>query len=540
LWNFEVSWRESTEPVSAAKLMNLLQLPTYLYGDKTYIISAEIKGCQQAAASFEIKFKVTEALDTIVWTNGAGTGEWHDRRNWMNPATGSQINEWTRLTSDLTAIIPAPTGSKYKFQDLHNDNTDLHRGLGGLKDMYVVESVYPAVENVKGAVSYNKTGKDSVMIDSIKSGASAGNYIKKLIVEYGGATYIAPFVQGNKYESADVELVIDGADRGEWVLVGPHIKPGKHDMISGDFFLDYAPQVYMHELQIKNTGNTFAASWDDSFGSLTVPVPDSTCFAIKVPDEYGPLKLTAEQYYTARRGFSADDRAKGAQPVTYTWNDTELTNTKAELNLLSTENVGFKFATNTFLSNISVKQLLAAMGGGQVAVWNFEGNKGQGFEGSPINGSFTQYPSSVNNYENVYIKPMQAFAYQTGTAKPNIKESDICVVNNVSTRYNARSVYGRKPTLKLNAYIGAYGSDSYLLYDDTAESSTYSTAKDYDKLFSGSYSNVPELYFDLDEHLLHTHTFASLYEEINLGIRYGETAGAATLKFAGVDEFDEV
>ncbi|MDR0872591.1 MAG: T9SS type A sorting domain-containing protein [Prevotellaceae bacterium] len=558
-WRFDIAWREAAEPVNTRHEMNTLDLPDPMYGDKDYYVYTEIKGCQQASGTFHIKFQIDEVIDTIIWTNKTGNGLWKDRQNWLNPNTGIPVNQYTEFSDNLTVIIPAPTGSRYNY--LEERNVDLQRSVTVNTDAI---KVYPEVTTVADI--------DSIAITDNLRKNNGGKYIKKLVVEYGGATYISPFVIGDKYENADVEFTIDGEDRDKWVFVGPHIIPngGVHltagdvnevyipqqnsnpnGMLSGDFYLNRTPNVYMHELKVTGSTAEFIANWENSFAALDVPVHETTCFAIKIPNDYGPQHKTAAQYYF--RGTEAQ-KVSGDKDITYTWKDTRLANNNAKLHIEQTGANSWGIATNTFLSNISVKKLLeklriAADGSTQIIAFRFQEGSGMSvtendgnFTGSPTGGSFNQCTClDPNQWETTYIKPMQAFIYQSHKAI-DLDESEICVVNNASTHYKraARSVEGRKPILKVNAYNGELGSEGYVVYNADADA-IYNFAK----LFSGGagdglYSALPDLYFDLNGASLHTETFTSLWEEVKMGIRYGATAGTATLKFAGVDEFDEV
>jgi len=465
----------------------------------------------------EIDIKYCEnpvPVNTIVWLNGNsgnGNGKWNKHSNWWSPDINDFLNDCTKFIEPLTVIIPAPEENKSTYRN------------GKTLSSHQIEQ-YPEIEN-------GDLGKIRITGEQVK-------HINKLIVEYGGATYINPFVaDGIKYDSVEVELVV--SDRGEWILVGPHIKPFGEDMLSGHFFRNFEPNVYMHELKLEE--NT--ASWQHSFAGLEVPVTGTQCFAIKIPDDYGASHLTAYGYNlvnTLLNRPTAVTPTHGTEPITYTWKASLLSNEAAQLQLAGSSSFGI--ACNTFLSNISVKQLLEEMGSGQVMIWSFGIEPGTNFTGAPVGGSFTQYNvSNPSAAENVYIKPMQGFMYQVPTNK-DIDEADICVVGTEAghTRYNARGVNGRNPSLQVNAYKGAYGSVGYVIYDGNLPSSAFDSDKDFEKLFSGSYSVTPDLYFELDGKNLHTQTFTNLNDEINLSIRYGENAGIATLKFAGINEFEEV
>ena len=93
-------------------------------------------------------------------------------------------------------------------------------------------------------------------------------------------------------------------DRDKWTLVGPVVKPfdengQERDVLSGDYFLNFEPDVYMHQATATSNGKGgYDFTWGNTFSSLTEKVEPNTAFAVSVPDRYGDYKLSASVYYT--------------------------------------------------------------------------------------------------------------------------------------------------------------------------------------------------------------------------------------------------
>ena len=80
----------------------------------------------------------------------------------------------------------------------------------------------------------------------------------------------------------------------EWSLVGPVVKPwdegnsgNTRDVVSGDYYKNDLPHVYMHEAVMIKDGEDNVQTWDNSFASLTVKIPHDKAFAIRMPNQYG-------------------------------------------------------------------------------------------------------------------------------------------------------------------------------------------------------------------------------------------------------------
>ncbi|MDR0872114.1 MAG: T9SS type A sorting domain-containing protein [Prevotellaceae bacterium] len=517
-----IEWKRAGEPDNSFQAWKGdIIIPDFV-SDESYVFRAVMPGCQNIASKVDINLNIDEIVDTIIWTNREDDSSWSNRKNWLNPKTGSTVNKNSMLSDSLTVIIPAPACSKYTYCVYENGQIVRQEGIGTVRD-----SVYPSVCS-------------EAALGDIKGNCGGGHYFNKLIVEYGGATYIKPFVRSgiaaHKYHSAEIEMVV--SDRNEWILVGANVKPfnGRNDSImqSGNYYLNREPNVYMRELTIGEDGAS--SDWQASFPNLNVDILPEKCFAIKIPDDYGASKQKASVYYKYIKPNPALRETAGTAPVTFTFTG-KLGNCTATLPL---ENTGgkFKIECNTFMANISVTRLLQALQSGGVtapvvAVWSFNNPQTGGA------GSFTTYSLSGGSLypapacgTDVYIKPMHAFMYICDRAL-SIDEEDICVVNSVSTRYRAPRADNRQPTLQITAKNGKYASNAYIIYNET-ETTTQP------KLFtSAEYAAAPDVFIVSDDKKVQTQTIASLYDEVAVGVKLGAETAQATFTFAGADEFEE-
>ena len=108
------------------------------------------------------------------------------------------------------------------------------------------------------------------------------------------------------------------AERNKWLLVGPVVRPfvsgnsgTTRDVISGDYFKNFEPHVYMHETTISED----QISWTKTFGDLNITITPNTVFAMQASKDYGPYFDNAEDYLKYE-GIEVDD--KSPTPFTFT------------------------------------------------------------------------------------------------------------------------------------------------------------------------------------------------------------------------------
>ena len=172
---------------------------------------------------------------------------------------------------------------------------------------------------------FNGTRKNKEYGEHVNAGLGMPDYTPtefahSIEVEYGAAIKGIENLKDNSnvhYSSATTNFV---ANRSQWILVGPVVEPfenGTTDpvrrVVSGDYFLNHVPQVYMHKAVIEGG----VATWEEPFPDLTVPIQPQEVFAINVPDEYGIACIPAAYYYDETLFPSRGDRSKlqdGTEP----------------------------------------------------------------------------------------------------------------------------------------------------------------------------------------------------------------------------------
>ena len=309
-------------------------------------------------------------VDKIIW-HGLTSDEWDNRNNWYKE-DGTLVTCLDALTEDLTVIIPAKNSEKY---------------------LTPVQGVvqYPILPKIASEAEFGDNRQKKWKGEQVNAGNS-GKVAKKIVMEYGaalvGVEELANEKVANRYTEVEQEFI---ARRHDWLLVGTVVKPWDRDeegnikteegykltrnVVSGDYYLNYFPHVYMHEAYITEIEDKITADWANSFASLKEEVPEDKAFAISIPDQYGlgvevipgliMDKLPAEVYNSFFPGSAYDGNA----PHTYKFtgrfhNDYEL---PTYSDLTPGEPV---LLTNTYPANIDAKKLQD--GKGSVQYYDYE------------------------------------------------------------------------------------------------------------------------------------------------------------------------
>ena len=241
-------------------------------------------------------------VDTIVW-NGTVSNEWDNRNNWYK-TDGTLLTCLDALTEDLQVIIPNKDSEKY-----------LTPPAGITK--------YPSLPDISTESSFRDTRYDAWHGEQVNAGnntqASTTKVADKIYLEYG-ATLVG--VEGlnkgvERYTEVEQEFI---ARRDDWLMVGTVVRPWTTDengnritrnIQSGDYYKGHLPHVYMHQAVIDSKGQ---ATWDNSFADLNIPVPADRAYAIRIPDQYGPIKLPAD-FYNMDENTNYDP----TEPITFTF-----------------------------------------------------------------------------------------------------------------------------------------------------------------------------------------------------------------------------
>ncbi len=244
-------------------------------------------------------------VETIYWIGG-DSDEWDNRNNWAYIIENARAADQRTLTCvdvlspNLKVVIPQkgsqnyPTTTKatyyYPVIPASFDATARQKATEDANDM---PDGIPASEQVSAGVG---------------TGQSVTKYAETIELEYGAALkgiHNLYSLDKLRYDEAITTMTLP---RDQWTLVGPVVFPWKddtktetRDVISGDYFLDYIPNVYMHEAVIGGTNEQPSLTWNKSFASLSVPVPANSAFAVSIPNSYGNLwgiGFPADVYYT--------------------------------------------------------------------------------------------------------------------------------------------------------------------------------------------------------------------------------------------------
>lgn len=403
--------------------------------------------------------------DEIVWAGGASGKEsdWDTYSNWKiwksgetqyTSATAPELKNYNPLSNTLKAIIPSETSSTY---------------VPGGSSITAYPEIPESLSDCGGV--HTKDGT---------------KYADNIFIEYGGAIRGVENLTGDEnaklYGSATTQFE---AGRKEWILVGTVVKPFNgetsdpddvRDVLSGDFYLNMTPNVYMREALISGD----EISWGNAFPSLNVSVPAQKVFVIQLPDAYGTTHLPASAYYRVKE----KDPSKvgdGTVSKTYTfygrfYNDSELTTytdlTQGAHNLIC----------NTYPSNLDAMAVQSA-GDGTVLLYTQPG------AGEAV-GSF-----GVTPVEGSKIKPQQGFVFTPASGTELTITEDM--ITGGGTKYKSAAL--EKPSCYLQVINkdsnGGEGSYVALFYDELADAEKANLRFDAPKLFVTTVT-VPELYID--------------------------------------------
>ena len=258
---------------------------------------------------------------TIYWIGG-DSNEWDNRNNWayINSDGKDQVLTCVDiLPEDLKIVIPRrysnsgyPVTSKgtYYYPEIPtNFDAAARREATKSEDM---RSGIPAEEQVSAGVGVD--------------GVTPIKYAESIELEYGaaitGVENLAKDGEEVRYSEASVGFE---APRSQWILVGTVVRPwtdntkqSTRNVKSGDYFVpNQLPHVYMHkaklESQVVNDETNWVTSWDETFASREEQVPVQSIFAIRIPDQYGPYKLSYANYTNYGFGtpeYGPDDAIK--------------------------------------------------------------------------------------------------------------------------------------------------------------------------------------------------------------------------------------
>ena len=210
-------------------------------------------------------------VSEITWT-GAEDTNWDNRNNWVKE-DGTVLSAADVLSENLVVTLPAG------------------------KDKY------PTLPDVSTEENFKTVRDNACKCSQVNAGdnATATKVADKIIMESGAALVgVETLNSGNTPRYTEVQMNFtperysQSTGYYEWSLVGPIVKPWDEenpnqtrDVLSGDYYKNDLPHVYMHEAVMIKDGEDYIQTWDNSFASLTVNIPHNKAFAIRMPNQYG-------------------------------------------------------------------------------------------------------------------------------------------------------------------------------------------------------------------------------------------------------------
>ena len=342
-------------------------------------------------------------------------------------------------------------------------------------------------------------------------------------MEYGAALLgVEGLARGgvDRYSEVEMEFV---ARRHDWLLVGPVVKPwgengNTRNVVSGDYFLNDLPHVYMHRAEIKENPKTHLkeAIWNNSFTELDSVVTHQKAFAIRLPDQYGRnlnykgiklQKLPADVYNEL---FPGDALYDGNAPHTYRftgrfYNEKDFTEYTGLDDFKEGEPI---LLNNTYPANLIAGKLAENVG--TVQIYDYSKKSFREAEADEL------------------IMSQHGFAV---TPKGKISSFKISseYLSNSETGHKSASIELPALSLQLSNKIASTASVVTIRYDEL-KVDEIDYAVDAPKIFNTMEASVPELYVMRYDKKWTGVNIPTLSEPIPLGISVGKAD--QTFKFS--------
>ena len=431
-----------------------------------------------------------KVTNTIIW-QGVASSDWDDRNNWIDKETGMRLNCLNLLSTNLVAIIPAEFSKQYPTP------------AEGIRNWPKIPENF-----TEGRTNMAYDEHVSAGLGTAKTPGEITQYVSSIIMEFGsGIEGVENLVEnaGEKEEIRRYNQVTYNFDveRSKWYLVGTVVKKedaqaegGYRNVISGDYYIaNHEPHVYMHQSLIDP--ETRKADWAASFPDLDVEVPADKVFAIQIPDQYGPNKLTAKRYY--RKDPDQSKLLWGSKPWQYTFTGRFVNESALP------EYTGLTAGTpallnNSYPMNIDAR-VIEEKGLGSVLLYDYEMGSFKNISGDGL------------------IKPQHGFVIEpTGTSLTITP--DMLVGGDTKSRSvdQEKSIY----VLKLNkANATGAASTIHLVYDAEADG-LKPAALDTRKVYSNN-TTTPDLYMLMYDDTYQRLHVGSTTQTIALGISIQES-----------------
>ena len=449
--DLNVGYRPSTELATA--------LTADQHNHDRYLADRPADGTKWTLGAYQMGQE--KETQTIIWQGVAST-DWDDRNNWIDKETGMRLNCLNVLSKDLVAIIPAEFSTNYP------------RPAEGIRNWPKIPDNF-----ADGRTNMEYSEHVSAGLGVAKEPSEITQYVKTIIMEYGSGIQGVERLVSNAGSKEEVrhydEVTYEfNMQRSQWVLVGTVVKKadakadgGYRNVISGDYYIaNHEPHVYMHQAVIDPA--TGQADWAASFPDLDVEVPANKVFAIQIPDQYGPNKLTAARYY--RKDPDASKKLLGSKPWAYSFTGRYVN--ESQLPIYTDLEVGRpNLLNNSYPMNIDARILESQAG------------------------SVLLYDYTKKSFGNItgdgLIKPQHGFVIQ-----PNSSVIKLTPDMMVGGDTKSRSIAQEKPLFVLQVNkansTGGEASTAHIVYDALTEGMA-PAALDTRKVWSYN-SSTPDVY----------------------------------------------
>lgn len=436
-------------------------------------------------------------VETIYWIGG-DSDEWDNRNNWAYIIENARAADQRTLTcvdvlsSNLKVVIPQKGSQNYPTTT---------------KATYyypVIPASFDATARQKATEDANDMPDGIPASEQVSAGVGTGNKVEKyaetIELEYGAALkgiHNLYSLDKLRYDEAITTMTLP---RDQWTLVGPVVKPWKdetktetREVVSGDYFLDYIPNVYMHESVIGGTNEQPSLTWNKSFASLSVPVPANSAFAVSIPNSYGNLwgiGFPADVYYTQIAPDKAPEHPMindATVPKSFKPFEGRFVNENALITYSGLTPGQPVLLNNSYTCNIDVKKLQGDnYANGKVYLYDYLAKSIKLADAAWTGNSYNGY----NGVNTKYIKPQNGFVFIPEKESVTVTE-DMLVGGDTKSR--SAEIENNKVAINLHA-----GSSNSLVHSsisiehDPELGTNVESAINAPKVFA--YREAPELY----------------------------------------------
>ena len=451
-----------------------------------------------------------EPITTAIYWLGGISDEWDNRNNWGYINKDGKLKKLTcveLLPEDLHVIIPkykstqypTVTSTEHYYPTLPEKFDAAYRKTASISDNNATG--IPAAEQVSAGVGKITTPT---------------KFAGTIELEYGAALKGVEVLDSEgvlRYDKAITNMTVD---RDKWTLVGPVVRPfdengNERDVISGDYYLNLEPDVFMHQADVtptKEGGYNF--TWGKSFGDLTRKIEPNTAFAVSLPDRYGKYMLYASVYYTHVKP-NPDMVGDAIVPKSFRPFEGYFVNDDKKLTFEGLTAGQAYLLNNSYPCNIDAKELATK---GDVYVYDYE--------------SFSLKTPGMYNGADVHLKPQHGFIFVPKENGDVTIEKEWLVYGDTKSR----STEVEMPTLAINLHAGSVmnpvHSTILIKYDKELGTAVVST-DNAPKVFSSNES-TPDLYIPQDEDKYATYVVGSKTQVIPLGIRLNQAMFVSFVK----------